>query len=451
MIDWKAFLTCWSKQIMQSSLASQVEPSPRSDDWLGFEPATKKDIAELEQRLAVALPPSYKSFLRSSNGWLRTTSFIGRIRPTQEVDWFCVENERWAEVYAESGSDLPDRKYYDYGEEGAHDHRAEHLFSLLQISDVDDGVYLLNPMAVGPDGEWEAWFFSNWIPGAVRYPSFAHLMLNDFCTFARQEGIDLTSMSLPQLALPKSDVPRKQAAKRPAVVPSSSSLETLIEQLCSQDDHARTKAVRVFGGKLKGRYHAKRRPDLIPLLVEVFNASNDSEVRAVCVAALTELAEDGAAPKPLFDSLSDPDPGVVLSGIFALTYFPNPAAVGPLCRFVESRANVLFSENAMSALGNIGDEFAVPVLAGVLLDTNYPFEQGVGTAALALAKCGPRGFDVLVSALDHKNSRVRYAAVVGLDVSGDPRATTHLDRMMSDCDSNVAGRAKVRMGNCLNH
>ena len=27
-----------------------------------------------------------------------------------------------------------------------------------------------------PEGEWEAWFFANWLPGATRYHSFAELM-----------------------------------------------------------------------------------------------------------------------------------------------------------------------------------------------------------------------------------------------------------------------------------
>jgi hypothetical protein len=48
----------------------------------------------------------------------------------------------------------------------------------LQISAVgDSAVYLLNPLIVGPDGVWQAWFFSNWNPGANRYPSFQEIMV----------------------------------------------------------------------------------------------------------------------------------------------------------------------------------------------------------------------------------------------------------------------------------
>lgn len=211
MIQWHPFLTRWSRELMETELAKRVEPVPESSDWLGFAAAGANDIVQLEQRLGVLLPPSYKAFLLTSNGWRRTTPFIGRIRPTQEVDWFHVENEGWVEVYSESGSSLPDEEYFAYGKEGAPDYRAEHLRFLLQISDVDDGVYLLNPEAVTPDGEWEAWFFANWVPGAERYPSFVHLMIHEYRSFARLQGIQNVERGLSTLKTPAPNFPRKPA------------------------------------------------------------------------------------------------------------------------------------------------------------------------------------------------------------------------------------------------
>ena len=178
-IKWQPLMTRWSSQLMASELAARVSPTPQSPDWLGFGPAAKQDLTELEERLGMALPPSYKSFLMVSNGWRRTTFAIDRIRPAAEVDWFRVENEHWVDAYSVSGSDLPDDRVLRLpsGRRFRLPHRA--LKSLVQISDVDDGVYLLNPESVTPDGEWEAWFFANWVPGAVRYPSFAHLMIKE--------------------------------------------------------------------------------------------------------------------------------------------------------------------------------------------------------------------------------------------------------------------------------
>ena len=447
MIDWQTLLSPWSRELMKTELAKCIEPAPESPDWLGFPPATPSDIDELEHRLGVMLPPSYKAFLQVSNGWLRTTTFIGRIRPTTEVDWFRVENEQWGKVYSESGSDWEDKKYYAYGDDGAQDHRAAHMSSLLQISDVDDGVYLLNPKAVTPDGEWEAWFFANWIPGAIRYPSFAHLMLHEYRTFARLARGEDVVHDLPLLTNPPPAVPRVPAKRTRKKAAQAPSLDSLIQEMCSSDDKRRAKAVRIFFGKLKGRPRAKRRLDLIQPLVGLFNNSAVSDVRCACIAALTELAEDGAAPPPLYAALCDSDPAVVLQGIFALDYFPESRALEPLCRFVESRANLLFNESAMSQLGQLGDERAVPTLEGVLYDTHTTFDQNILSAGIALAQCGLRGFDTLVPALGHTDARVRLAAVVGLDSSGDPRAGQYLDRMESDLDARVRERASVRMGN----
>jgi hypothetical protein len=431
---------------MKTELGQRVEPPPESPDWLGFTAAATGDIEELEHRLGVLLPPSYKAFLLTSNGWGRTTAFVNRIRPTQEVNWFRVENEQWVEVYSDSGSSLADEEYYDYGKGDASDHRAEHMSSLLQISDVEDGVYLLNPEAVTPDGEWEAWFFANWIPGARRYPSFVHLMFREYESFAKLEKIQRSLRRLPKLEAPAPDVPRipakrphKKAAKAPA-------LDALIEHMRSPDEKTRAKAARTICGKLKGRFHAERRPDLVESLTDLFCTTPDAGVRSTCVMTITELAEDGTAPAPLFDALSDPDPGVVLAGMFALKYFPDSRALEPLCRFIESGANVLFNETAMSQLGQMGDDRAVPTLVRVLLDTQNSFDQSFGSAGMALGRCGPRGFDALAAALGHDDARVRLGAVVGLDVSGEPRSTALLDRMEGDPDPRVCQRAKLRMG-----
>ncbi|HEY3110361.1 MAG TPA: hypothetical protein VGL23_16490 [Chloroflexota bacterium] len=36
---------------------------------------------------------------------------------------------------------------------------------------------------VTPEGEWEAWFFANWYPGASRYRSFWELMQAEHASF----------------------------------------------------------------------------------------------------------------------------------------------------------------------------------------------------------------------------------------------------------------------------
>src|SRR5260370_1627387 len=192
------------------------------------------------------------------------------------------------------------------------------MSSLVQISDVGDGVYLLNPQAVAPDGEWEAWFFANWVPGARRYPSFAHLLLRDYAAFRKLQNVKGRMRRLPKLVTPGPTVPRIPAERTTGKIPQSQTPETLIEQMRSPDKKVRDKAVRTFFGKLRGRLRAQRRPDLAELLTGSFYQSEFAPVRAACVAGLTEFAEDSPAPRPLLVALSDRDAAVVREGIFSL-------------------------------------------------------------------------------------------------------------------------------------
>lgn len=52
-----------------------------------------------------------------------------------------------------------------------------HSLSRSILSDRGDAaILLLNPEVVFEDGEWEAWYFATWLPGAMRFRSFADLM-----------------------------------------------------------------------------------------------------------------------------------------------------------------------------------------------------------------------------------------------------------------------------------
>src|SRR5436190_23635516 len=98
--DWRNFLRRWSEAVLASSHAEEFSADIRASDWLGFEPATEEQIAATEKRLKIPLPPSYRAFLKVSNGWRRTTFAISRVRPVGEVQWFRKENREWIEAYA---------------------------------------------------------------------------------------------------------------------------------------------------------------------------------------------------------------------------------------------------------------------------------------------------------------------------------------------------------------
>ena len=84
---------------------------------------------------------------------------------------------------------VPDERYFVYGEaQDAVAIRDEYLQDALQISAWGDAaVYLLNPRVVTAAGEWEAWFFATWIPGAHRYRTFWDLMCAEHESFLELE------------------------------------------------------------------------------------------------------------------------------------------------------------------------------------------------------------------------------------------------------------------------
>ncbi len=191
--DWRSFLSQFSKELLadpQFRAASPIEAI--ASGWLGFPGASEAQLADAEARLGTRLPPSYRQFLGTTNGWLTLGHFINNIWPIEKVDWFRVRNQ-WAidawqlgENYYSSAPttrpSVPDEKYFIYGADQDPAYlRSEYLHTALEISDWgDSAILLLNPQVVFDDGEWEAWFHANWLPGARRYRSFLALMQDEY-------------------------------------------------------------------------------------------------------------------------------------------------------------------------------------------------------------------------------------------------------------------------------
>ena len=60
---------------------------------------------------------------------------------------------------------------------------ARHLSTAIQVSEVGDGVLLLSPAVLTADGEWEAWLFATWLPGAARFSSWWDLLNDEYRTW----------------------------------------------------------------------------------------------------------------------------------------------------------------------------------------------------------------------------------------------------------------------------
>lgn len=196
-VNWPGLMSQWNTDLLaDDEIRANLPPDAIASGWLGYPGASEEQLAALEERLGVALPPSYRAFLAYSNGWRATGPFIPAIWSTEQVEWFAVRNQdtidAWLDGERYTGREpdpVPDEEYLDYG--GAHGSaegamRSEYLQTALEISDREEAgtaIYVLNPQIVTPAGEWEAWFFAHWVPGATRYRSFWELMVAEHASF----------------------------------------------------------------------------------------------------------------------------------------------------------------------------------------------------------------------------------------------------------------------------
>jgi hypothetical protein len=201
---WQELLSNWSEQTIatlndkrRALLATEVKEDNRGvlrRKWLGCDGADEQQLAALEERLGgVALPPSYRAFLRVSNGWLFPSQFVSRLLSLDQIGWLkdldedrvrtWKQAEKWVLHQDKSHDETitsSDDEYFIQGELHRGTHlRPEYLATTLQISEIEEGgsaVYLLNPKVMTEDGEWEAWLWANWRPKAMRFRSFFDLM-----------------------------------------------------------------------------------------------------------------------------------------------------------------------------------------------------------------------------------------------------------------------------------
>ncbi len=188
--DWETFLTQFSKVLLQdAAIASQLPATVLASGWLGYPGATDAQITRAEVRLGAALPFSYRSFLKVTNGWRQTGPFINRLWSTEEIEWYPVRHQDLIDAGIQITQtlypDLPavsDEEYFVYGDDqNPAALREEYLQTALEISDLgDSAIYLLNPQIVTREGEWEAWFLASWRAGADRYRSFVEMMQAEY-------------------------------------------------------------------------------------------------------------------------------------------------------------------------------------------------------------------------------------------------------------------------------
>lgn len=202
-LKWRSFLKRLSDEMLTDDAVRSMLPADVVESrWLGYDGASETEIVAAEARLGITLPPSYRMFLTESNGWRNCGPFIYDLWSCADVRWFAEGNQEWIDAYVhpeENGitiqyppgmeppepQPLTDEEYLVYGDQqDSCRFHTEYLQSALEISDVgDSAILLLNPKTIDSNGEWEAWLFANWMPGAHRYRSFQELMVGELDSF----------------------------------------------------------------------------------------------------------------------------------------------------------------------------------------------------------------------------------------------------------------------------
>ncbi|MEM9003314.1 MAG: SMI1/KNR4 family protein [Cyanobacteria bacterium P01_F01_bin.86] len=204
--DWERFLRQWSEDLISTVTKShgQLPPEVHQSGWWGYPGATEAQIQAAEVRLGITLPPSYREFFKVTNGWRQTTPFINHICSLEEIEWFADTYPEWVNAFSsphdanvlnfsdhetsQNGAiafSVSNEEYFIYGaEQDCSKFRLEYLPTALAISEKgDDVIYLLNPQVINDQGEWEAWFLGDWLPGADRYRSFSEMMQAEYANF----------------------------------------------------------------------------------------------------------------------------------------------------------------------------------------------------------------------------------------------------------------------------
>lgn len=393
-------------------------------EWPGNSGASEQQLAAAEEQLKIKLPPSYRAFLNASNGWRFASDTTPVIRAVENVRWFRKEHKDWYESYQMSVEPLSvmEKDYFDYAKQDCAEFEIKHLAQALCISEIgDDAIVLLNPMVVWPDGEWEAWFFSNSSPGATRYRSFADWMCEEL-----DQPLEWTPVlgELPTVYLDAPNKPDRRVRRREKVLV----LEKVLKRLKSTDGWERCKATDQLG-RLGGKV-------AIDALIESLN----DPMPEVCWHAASSLGL--LHPPEALEALiaesakclreADPD------AISALEKNKDPGA--PVLLELLKRGGFGANTSAVGALASYDDEQSAQILLKILEHGGYC----ASTAAYALAKRkDARAIKPMLNSLLSKAEGVGATWHTLTEFEG--AGYDALEPLMTHADVQIRGRA----ANCI--
>ncbi|MFF0156620.1 SMI1/KNR4 family protein [Streptomyces sp. NPDC005263] len=155
--DWRSFLLRWSEEWADSlpdgETQAEDDEAARRARWLGFPSASEERIAAMEERLGLRMPPSYREFLKVSDGWRHAGGFVWLLAGTEDARWHNDESGLGVmfEEYLDEDAGPEERREADIWRRG------------LQLDVESDATYvLMDPEDVDEDGEWAVYTWASW-------------------------------------------------------------------------------------------------------------------------------------------------------------------------------------------------------------------------------------------------------------------------------------------------
>ncbi|MCN9241636.1 SMI1/KNR4 family protein [Streptomyces sp. RY43-2] len=177
--DWRPFLLKWSGEWADSlpdgETQGEDDEAARRARWLGFPPASEERIAAMEKRLGRRMPPSYREFLKVSDGWRNAGEFVWLLAGTEDARWHNDESQLADvfEEYLDEDAGPEERREVDIWRRG------------LQLDVESDATYvLMDPEDVDDNGEWAVYTWASWRAAPPnRYANFLEFMRDMYRQF----------------------------------------------------------------------------------------------------------------------------------------------------------------------------------------------------------------------------------------------------------------------------
>lgn len=156
-LDWRPFLLRWSAEWADSppgeGTRDEDDETARRTRWLGFPPASEERVTAMEERIGRRMPPSYREFLKVTDGWRHAGGFVWLLAGTEQVRWH--EDEMGLaeifEEYLDEDAGPEERVEADIWRRG------------LQLDVESDATsVLMDPEDVDERGEWAVYTWASW-------------------------------------------------------------------------------------------------------------------------------------------------------------------------------------------------------------------------------------------------------------------------------------------------